>query len=678
MRHRVIFGAAIALWLGTASPTLADPIMPDHKVAREAARRGDHHTAAAHWQKLADFGMADAQMELGLLYAEGKGVTKDEQKAYTLLHHSAESGHARAYYHLGHLYERNPGFVPASETHVNAAIAPLPLPDRKEGYRIAADYYRQALDKGEWRAAYNLGKMYEKGRGVPEDKTQALTYYYVAQDTGTDKAQSLSAAMESTLDPADVTRARSNANTILRTHTAPARKNSDDMRFFGIVKTMATFEDNHDLGTQDDTPDTGLTIDARLGASYTPSGADMRFHGELRLVKSTHVIDTDDDDSGKDPMSDGFIEMRQLWAEFYNLAGDPRLSTKLGRQRFRDDRGLWWNDDLESVRMSMKSSLYSGFIAAGQALDHYRIGDNDDFREDEKDRLRLFGEVTHRITQDHNIDARFMAMHDYSGTPRIGTTLAADDMDRGDADLLWLGLRGHGAVPAGNLRVGYHLDGMMVVGTETMADTAAMPGGARRMVTGTRERDVAGWAMDGRINVALSDAPRTPTINAGYAFASGDDNPGGTGNDGAFRQTDMHSNSSAMNDDTRMGRVRHYGEVLRPELSNIHILSLGAQVPVMENGAVALQYFNYWLAEERSGLRSAGIDAPLNGRDAHLGQAMDMILYVPIADDLRRHGVWAESIASRFVIGGFMAGSAYGAAEDDMAWRGTAELRVRF
>lgn len=799
-----------------SAPCFADPFFPDMSAARDAARGGNYSEAAANWAPLADFGIAEAQYELSRLYSEGKGVDKDEKKAFRLLRQSAEAGLPRAYiplgrlyesgigaprnlseaekayqqaqaggdprgaYHLGRMYERHPVFVPSANAHTveadtllkkihagqfayaeqlghkhdtgdgaakdsyrallymtiaaragsstaaqraavleqsispalvakaekdandlivrvrapgfedagapqkfsrpknKTALAPLPLPDKNAGYRAAADQYRRAVDAGYFRAARNLGQMYEKGRGVDQNKNQALTYYYVARDSGVEQAQSLVAAMESALDPPDIARARSDADTILASHPADApAKSRNNPKYFGIVKTIATVEDNHDLGTRSDTLETGLGIDGRAGMFYHPEGADVRTYGEMRVYKSTGVIDTRDDD-GDETFSDGFIELRQLWAEFYNLAGDPRLSTKLGRQRFREDRGLWWSSDIDAARLALDSTLTSGFIALGHSFDNYRIGDNDDFREDERNRLRLLGELGRRLTPDHTVEARFLLERDLSDNERTGDIFAADDIDRADADLLWVGLRAHGSIPAGRATIGYHLEGLAVTGEETVNDSTLGPGGGQRIITGTRKRDVAGWAVDSAVSLALFNAPLSPTITAGYAYGSGDDTPGGRGDDNAFRQTDMQGNTSLLSGDPDMGRIRHYGEVLRPELSNIHVLSLGAHVPVMKGGALALNYFNYWLDEKTGLLRSAGINAPLNGTDAYLGQAMDIVLYMPIADNMRADGGWMESIGSRFVIGGFKAGDAYGAAEDEVAWRGTAELRVRF
>ena len=45
-------------------------------------------------------------------------------------------------------------------------------------------WYRLAADQGDVGAQYNLGVMYDEGRGVPEDVKEALKWYRLAADQG--------------------------------------------------------------------------------------------------------------------------------------------------------------------------------------------------------------------------------------------------------------------------------------------------------------------------------------------------------------------------------------------------------------------------------------------------------------------------------------------------------------
>ena len=77
---------------------------------------------------------------------------------------------------------------------------PLPFPswaDFASGFRAYArgDYdtalkeFRRLADRGDASAQYNLGLMYDKGHGVPQDDKEALRWYRMAAEQGIPGAQ---------------------------------------------------------------------------------------------------------------------------------------------------------------------------------------------------------------------------------------------------------------------------------------------------------------------------------------------------------------------------------------------------------------------------------------------------------------------------------------------------------
>ena len=56
-------------------------------------------------------------------------------------------------------------------------------------YSEALKWYRKAAEQGISSAQYNLGRMYEKGRGVLKDKNEALKWYKQAAEKGNADAQ---------------------------------------------------------------------------------------------------------------------------------------------------------------------------------------------------------------------------------------------------------------------------------------------------------------------------------------------------------------------------------------------------------------------------------------------------------------------------------------------------------
>jgi TPR repeat protein len=51
-------------------------------------------------------------------------------------------------------------------------------------------WYRLAADQGDADAQFNLGVMYDTGRGVPQDDAEAERWYRLAADQGDANAQS--------------------------------------------------------------------------------------------------------------------------------------------------------------------------------------------------------------------------------------------------------------------------------------------------------------------------------------------------------------------------------------------------------------------------------------------------------------------------------------------------------
>jgi TPR repeat protein len=65
------------------------------------------------FRKAADQGYADAQYNLGLMYADGQGVTQDDTAAMSWFRRAADQGNAAAQFNLAMMYGRGQG-VPQS------------------------------------------------------------------------------------------------------------------------------------------------------------------------------------------------------------------------------------------------------------------------------------------------------------------------------------------------------------------------------------------------------------------------------------------------------------------------------------------------------------------------------------------------------------------------------------
>ena len=74
-----------------------------------AYNRGDYATALRELRPLAEQGVAEAQLNLALMYANGRGVPQDYAEAMKWYRKAAEQGHAEAQVNLGIMYQNGKG-----------------------------------------------------------------------------------------------------------------------------------------------------------------------------------------------------------------------------------------------------------------------------------------------------------------------------------------------------------------------------------------------------------------------------------------------------------------------------------------------------------------------------------------------------------------------------------------
>lgn len=528
----------------------------------------------------------------------------------------------------------------------------------KQDERTALNLFMEAAKQGDEKAMFELGRAYEKGYGVQKNPEKAKEWYALSYRGGYARGGTELQRLNG-----------------IEVSAEKAAKEKKKYRFVNDVRLQFVGEENLDLGTRDDELETAGLLNARSGLYLYPT-EDITTYVEARALLSEGVASSNNDDDA-DSQNLNFVELRQAWVEVDNIGGHKPAAVKIGRQRFREDRGLWWNRDLDAARVSYDTTLTKGFVAVGENQAQYRIGNDNEFDRDEEDRLRVLSELSHQYKKDQFIEARFLFEDDHSGTYNVGQNVNADDRDDDDFSLAWFGLRAKGK----NLlfakeapKVSYRVDIIGMTGEATNVSTTSGPSSDVRTVSAVNTRDALGFAFDGGLDVELP-IPLSPTLSVGYAYGSGDD---GSGDSSAFRQSGLDGNTSQFPEEKVSNSLRNYGEVLRPELSNIHILNTGVTFPVLQASDLSLNYFSYWLDDKKTGLQDDGISARLNGQDSHVGQALDLSTNLNIGEELNLPQDYLKNTALRFKLGTFKAGKAYGAQENEYAFRGSSEVRMKF
>jgi hypothetical protein len=194
---------SVTLAIGMLLVAGASTVSADTAAGMEAFRNKDYQTAYRQWKAMAEAGQAEAQFDLGVLYAQGLGVRRDLSEAARWYRQSADQGNAEAEFALGQMYSRGGGaprdlddamrwFQMANDPNSDGPPTDWTV---IQGYGIrqdqqqAAYWYQLAAEKGHAEAQYNLGRLYATGQGVPRDQEQALRWIRGAASQGYSPAQ---------------------------------------------------------------------------------------------------------------------------------------------------------------------------------------------------------------------------------------------------------------------------------------------------------------------------------------------------------------------------------------------------------------------------------------------------------------------------------------------------------
>ena len=168
--------------------------------AQAECQKALHEAEEAQRKRATNEGNAEAMFNLGLLYANGQGVTQDYVRAREWYEKAAEKGFPSAMGNLGVLYHNGQGvaqdYGKAREWYEKAAEKGFPramgnlgvLYHNDQGvpqdYAKAREWYEKAAAKGDANAMTNLGWLYANGQGVAQDHAKAREWYEKAADKG--------------------------------------------------------------------------------------------------------------------------------------------------------------------------------------------------------------------------------------------------------------------------------------------------------------------------------------------------------------------------------------------------------------------------------------------------------------------------------------------------------------
>src|SRR5260370_8329873 len=120
---RPIF-VVVLLILSVAAAVAADTL----EDAVAAYRTADYAAALRIYRSMADQGLAIAQFNVGLMYDNGQGVSKDEVQAMKWYRLAADQGRPDAQYQLRHLNYNQDNYAETANSFHLPADTPPPAP----------------------------------------------------------------------------------------------------------------------------------------------------------------------------------------------------------------------------------------------------------------------------------------------------------------------------------------------------------------------------------------------------------------------------------------------------------------------------------------------------------------------------------------------------------------------
>ena len=145
-------------------------------------------------------GDPSAAYEIGMRYAEGKGVGSDYDQAAKWYDRAAQAGVVPAIFRLGTLYEKGLSvkkdvdvarryYMQAAERGNAKAMHNLAVLDADGGgkganYKNASQWFRKAADRGVADSQFNLGILYARGIGVEQNLAESFKWFSLAAAQG--------------------------------------------------------------------------------------------------------------------------------------------------------------------------------------------------------------------------------------------------------------------------------------------------------------------------------------------------------------------------------------------------------------------------------------------------------------------------------------------------------------
>ncbi len=380
------------------------------------------------------------------------------------------------------------------------------------------------------------------------------------------------------------------------------------MSYEGSVEQRRNFDLNGERNRDRDVASHELKIDARWKtAEHTTWFLQGVGLSDRRRSRSDRTVQQQES-----------AERGQTWVMWEQL-GEYPLSIQLGRIALLERRSWWWDEDLDAVRVVYKPDNLK--LETGLARELMRVSSaTREIDPQQKAVKRWFGNLNVRLAPRHTLDFFWLLTDDDSRAPAPGSLFNEGEEDASDGRLRWFGMRSSGEVRfESKHRWTYRADLAMVRGREFVTDFSTTAAGQLSAGATTR-RNVSGHAWDLGTQWVLPGSLR-PTFSLGLAQGSGA--PGTATQDNSFRQTGLHENKGRIGG---VKRMRYYGELLDPELSNLRVATAGFGLRLLANTSIEVVVHKYRQQFADTRIANSRLSQDPEGLSRDIGHEVDVLL----------------------------------------------------
>ena len=400
------------------------------------------------------------------------------------------------------------------------------------------------------------------------------------------------------------------------------RRPDDQLKFdlFGKPVTLGGeydvnpgYRDDFDLDSNNPDGSVRLDQELKIEAFYPISRFTAVFLSFKGITESRFNIDSNSVDRTT-------LELArdETWIYFDRIAGTG-FGLQFGNQNVSETREWWWDKDLDALRLYYNQGPLHFELTGGKQLGGESTLKSIDA--EEKEIYRIMGLASWTWSSKQRLEFYFLQQWDRSSQERVGSVIERINRDVNDADMAWLGARAIGELGLNDYgSLNYWVDMAGVRGDESVFGYKSI-NARQTQVVSKNQNKVNGWAFDVGAFWTLP-VPYEPTFTLSYAHASGDNNPN-DGHNSSFRQTGINRNKWRFNG---VNRFNIYGELLRPDLSNLGILTSAFGVRLLKNSSIELVYHKYDQVEAIDNLRDVNINVNPNGLNRDIGQEFDVVM----------------------------------------------------